>query len=262
MRLIIWFAIFAVYSAIAGCQPNSQAQDSEFPVSFTAACNGTIQILDQRTLRFCGETTSENVEMLLRTFNSGDYSALVIDSFGGHTTPAIKLGQFLNRNDVTLFVNHICLSSCAQFVLIGAQRLHLRDNSIVGMHDSQTATNTLVGTENVRSGMAEHAQEEKAFYNQVGAPEWLLIDPLRRTNPRCLVDIEAYKQSGGLRLRSDFDYYIPDRAFMLKAFPGQLMTDWPTLEAVALRLQETTLDFDFQLSQVAIADQEFPLKEC
>ena len=249
-------------SFCTACGFSSEPEDADFPVEFNAPCGGQIEVIDDLTIRFCGATSQRAVEQLVEVLESGPYQRLVIDSLGGNTRAAITLGRVLNQQDTTLYINHVCLSSCAQFVMLGAKQVFLRETSVVGMHDSQSSTNTLIAEQLVSQEMVQEAQMERAYYVEVGAPTSLLFEPMSRLGIACIWDVEGYLKTGAMRVKSDYDYYIPDEKFITDNYPGSLLTPWPESNAVRKRLNEVKLEFHMNLDQTTARGVDVPLAAC
>lgn len=251
-----------ILSLCAACGFSSEPRSTVFPIDFDAPCNGEIEILDELTVRFCGETSQRAVERLIDTLERGSYSRLVIDSLGGNTQAAIKFGRFLNGRGTALYVNHVCLSSCSQFVMLGATRVFLRESSIIGMHDTQSSTNTLIAEQYVRREMVEEARIERTYYSEIGAPNSLLYEPMNRLGIECILNPDEYLQTGAMTLKSEYDYFVPDEDFIARVYPGSLMTPWPDAEAVRKRLNEVNLKLRMNLDQSSDRALELPIAVC
>lgn len=218
------------------CTDNKNA-DPSFPIPQSAPCPPNIVVsVRNNAVRLCGGISTASVRLAISELEKEQTKSLVIDSFGGETIAAIELGRYLSDNEVSLYVNGICLSACSQFIMVAAPKLYLRQNSIVGFHDSQYATNLIVGEENIRSGMIEEANQEKAFYEDLGVNLSLLTLPMEQLNIDCVVDLDAYKVSGALAVQMSYDFYMPNENYFREVFPGQLNTDWPDLEAARQKI--------------------------
>lgn len=68
---------------------------------------------------------------------------LVIDSHGGSSKHAIKIAEWLEKNNVTLVVNRECISSCANYIFLAHVRKVVLAESVVAWHGVPSGTYTL-----------------------------------------------------------------------------------------------------------------------
>ena len=210
----------------------------------------TVSIAGPTTLRFCGQINDETVDLTIRSLETGHFDTLLIDSLGGYTKAGVRLGRYLNGHDIDLYVDHICMSACSQFVMLGARRVALRETSIVAMHDTQTATNLLTGPR-LRSPESDaDLPLEAAFYEEIGVPEEVLYVPLAQLRPSCLVEAFEFNGLTGIRMKSHYAYFMPDARYFEEIHPGALLTDWPDRDVVlneAARINARAADVDLRL---------------
>lgn len=157
----------------------------------------------------CGETTENNISRVVELLKDGAGKKLVIDTFGGDTRQAMKLGRFLRAEKIDLYVNNVCLSSCAQILLPAANNLFFRNNSLIGMHDSQFSTNLLTGYSSEAS--SQEAQMETEYYEEFDVSLDILTFAHERLGTVCMINYDEFISSGSLRVRSHFDFYMPSR---------------------------------------------------
>lgn len=215
------------------CAPaDGEATGVTYPLRADTPCPSglAVSIAGPTTLRFCGQINDETVDVTIRALETGYFDTLLIDSFGGFTKAGMRLGRYLNGHDIDLYVDHICMSACSQFVMLGARRVALRATSIVAMHDTQTATNLLTGPR-VRSPESDADPTlEAEFYEEIGVPEELLYVPLAQLRASCLVGPLELDGLTGIRIKSQFAYFMPDARYFEEIHPGALLTDWPERE--------------------------------
>lgn len=229
-----------------------EASGVTYPIPADAPCPSgrTVTIAGPTTLRFCGIINDETVDLTIRSLETGYFDKLLIDSFGGVTKAAVRLGRYLNGQDIDLYVDGICMSACSQFVMLGARRVALRENSIVAMHDTQMATNLLTGPR-LRSPESDADPAlEAGFYEEIGVPAEVLYVPLAQLRPSCLagaVEIDGYT---GLRIKTRYTYFMPDARYFKNIYPGLLLTDWPDRKMVldrAAGINARSPEFDLRL---------------
>ena len=62
---------------------------------------------------------------------------LVINSGGGVTTSARRIGRWIHEHGVTVVVEELCFSSCANYIFTAAPKKIIRDGAYVGWHGSE-----------------------------------------------------------------------------------------------------------------------------
>lgn len=67
---------------------------------------------------------------------------IVINSEGGDVSTAIALAEKMARNGVELVVEHYCMSSCANYLFLGAPSKSLRPGAVLGFHGAPVGTSS------------------------------------------------------------------------------------------------------------------------
>jgi hypothetical protein len=195
--------------------------------------------LADNSVRFCGDINAASVAEAIEHLERSSNKRLVIDSTGGSSEDAIELAYYIHENEVDVFVNLVCLSACSQFLVISAPRVAFRSTSIVGFHDTQYATNTIVGPQSIRAEMIAEADSELAFYRSIGVDESLSTRPLASLNPECIVNRADYALSGGrLLVKMRGTYIMPGPESFERYYNGMMLTDWPSREVVEREIVE------------------------
>ncbi|WP_162593313.1 hypothetical protein [Variovorax sp. PBL-E5] len=83
---------------------------------------------------FDGLITEQSVQRFFEQVGSRDITKLVIDSVGGEPIAAIRLGTWLNAKGITIQIEKRCLSSCANYVFIGARKKIVLSPGVVAWH--------------------------------------------------------------------------------------------------------------------------------
>lgn len=95
----------------------------------------------QGEVYFMGEITPTKIDKALGLLKRGD--RLVIDSGGGDMASAMRLGQYMWRNNIPIEVLDICMSSCANYLFLAASEKILNRNSLVVYHGGPRQKNIL-----------------------------------------------------------------------------------------------------------------------
>ena len=62
---------------------------------------------------------------------------LVIDSGGGDTLAGMDIGEWVHEHGVTVVVDSVCFSSCANYIFTAAPNKTIREDAFVGWHGSE-----------------------------------------------------------------------------------------------------------------------------
>ncbi len=66
-----------------------------------------------------------------------EIDTLIINSGGGVTTSARRIGRWVHEHGVTVIVEELCFSSCANYIFTAAPKKIIRDGAYVGWHGSE-----------------------------------------------------------------------------------------------------------------------------
>jgi hypothetical protein len=149
----------------------------------------------------------------------------------------MQLARYLRQQDVELYVNLLCLSACAQYLVLGTNAVSFRPASVVAFHNTQLATNLLSG----RSGdaddpMIQLAREEAEFFREIGVPLEFAYAPMATLSPECLLPPSPNQKPGKILVRMKHTYVMPNAASFQAMFRGDLLTPWPQRDAVEAAL--------------------------
>lgn len=234
---IFALALLLAMSTLA-CERNDRSDGYPFPESSPCPSGLIVSELQDGSIRFCGDINAASVMAAIGHLERASNKRLVIDSTGGSTKDAMVLAQYIRENKIDVFVNLVCLSACSQFLVISAPRVAFRDASIVGFHDTQYATNIILGSKSIVAGMIEEADSELAFYRSVGVDDSLSTRPIASLNPECIENRAEYAVSGRLLVKMKKQYIMPGRESFARFYHGTMLTDWPSREAVERELME------------------------
>lgn len=252
-----WFALLLLCIACTKTEP------SDFPIAKHAKCSDGVTKIDGSTVWLCGSVSETNVTRISELLAGSDNANLVIDSLGGETRAAIRLARFVSAENVSVFVNKACLSACSQYVILGARRLHFRPHSLIGMHDTQTSTNILVGDDGVLMGMRDEALLEREFYRDMGIDQAILVVPTAALRARCIRNREEYRATGALILSSAFDFWFPPEDWFRSVFAGDLETPYPATTDVKKFISGSRIEEMFEISYAKQVDAKLTaLPDC
>ena len=104
-------------------------------------CSGIHRIHDDETAEFDGKITEESVSTFLASVAHRHITMIVVDSGGGEPIAGIRLGEWIDRNSVSVQVEKVCFSSCANYVFPAGARKIIVAPGIVGWHGSAEQRN-------------------------------------------------------------------------------------------------------------------------
>lgn len=127
--LLLFFSVFLPLSA-------AECKDCEFAKNVTRSCSdvsGVKYIEKIRTLCIEGLIDSELLEKVLQKMpkDNGDLR-VSIRSDGGVVNDSLNIVEALSPYDV--YVDGNCVSSCAQFIFVGAVKKFIVNQGVVAMH--------------------------------------------------------------------------------------------------------------------------------
>lgn len=223
---------------IAACGRVDRLDEYPFPESSPCPGGVVVSELADNSVRFCGDINAASVAAAIEKLERSPNKRLVIDSMGGSTKDAIALAHYIREKEVDVFVNLFCLSACSQYLVVSAPRVAFRSASIVGFHDTQYATNIIIGRQNTRPEMIAEADSEWDFYRSIGVDVSLTTRPLASLNPECIVNRVDYAVSGRLLVKMRGAYIMPGPESFVRYYNGTMLTNWPSREAVEQELLE------------------------
>ena len=96
-------------------------------------------VVDGSTVRYRGVLNRRSVDHFFRQVRAaeGPIDTLVINSRGGETSAGRSIGLWVHEHDVTVVVDIVCFSSCANYIFTAAPRKIIRSGAIVGWHGSE-----------------------------------------------------------------------------------------------------------------------------
>ena len=89
------------------------------------------------TLQFDGKINAASADKLLY-FLKHKGKTIIINSEGGDAMVSLKIAKELSSSDTEVIVDKYCLSSCANYLFIGARKKSLRPGAILGFHGGIT----------------------------------------------------------------------------------------------------------------------------
>jgi hypothetical protein len=192
---------------------------------------------------FCGRISEASLALLRDAIQPTD-RALLIASFGGELDAPIELGEMVRDRRLTLEVVGPCLSGCAAFVFVAAQRRVIAPGGVLGLHNTASSAMVLARALDLVTDedrpLVERSHREVALYDSVGVDPNLLLEPQVRLDTLCLEVGSPDRRTGETRflLHTRHSLWAPTRA-QWQAFGVAFSGASPTSRAHAQRLLDT-----------------------
>jgi len=81
-----------------------------------------------------GPITAETAQRFAQIASQRAIRQLDITSIGGENPSAIRIGKIILDRHITVVVSGICMSACASYIFLSAERRLVRPNSLVIFH--------------------------------------------------------------------------------------------------------------------------------
>lgn len=143
-------------------------------VTFAAEPEYSIKNLDEKTIAFDGHIVRGSHQELL-THLRPETKRLKIDSGGGNVEEAILIANEIRQRNIELVVETACLSSCVNYLFLGAPSKTLGPHAILGFHGSTVGHLSPKEFANFKNGKLKSADisgnELKDFFTRIGLIE-------------------------------------------------------------------------------------------
>lgn len=132
---------------------------------------GEIRIEDQFIV-YSGWLNRENNKKLFEVFESADPQPtwLAIHSGGGDVKYGLDLGEWIFENELNVYIQDFCASSCANYVFTAGKQVVLNENAIVGWHGSPIGHDLIAGTSYEGTALQLMLDELKAHSPEIKNP--------------------------------------------------------------------------------------------
>jgi len=161
-------------------------------IAVFAGCSAGASHSERRQLTFNGKIDEASVTRIIDTMDAipDDEIEIRITSTGGDSVAAMRLGDKIRDRKVTLILDRICHSACAQFLIPSAKEVIVERGASVAFHNSPADLQIPdYAPSKVRKWHAEYRQKERRFFEARGVDyvAWLWI--LRQMKPVCWFEV-------------------------------------------------------------------------
>lgn len=132
LKLNFRLAACLFLALLLGFMPGKAPASADPPLDPSA--EAAVIRLEGTTLTFAGQVSDRNVDRFFEAVDGKDISTLVIASGGGEVNAGMAMGEWVFANRVDVVVEHMCMSSCANYVFTAGRRKTINRDSIVGWH--------------------------------------------------------------------------------------------------------------------------------
>ena len=161
--------------------------------------------IDGSVARFAGVLNPASVERFFRELGPrrDQIDTLIINSAGGGVTSGRRIGDWVHKHGVTVVVNHLCFSSCANYIFTAAPRKIIRADALVGWHGSDQQYQYLAESRGIT--LDELIDEEvEAMFDRQEQIEAREIDDDERARMRPSMRDTIRRITSGIRAEQKF----------------------------------------------------------
>lgn len=234
------------FIVLAGCQNEGEAQSSA--VKTYAYCQQSGFSFIEGTLNFCGRMDHGTSEELNKILELKSPELISINSKGGVVGEAIRMAELIHENQLNVLISQNCISACAHFILTAASDVTVEKDTLVGFHQTATATwrmlndNDLIDKSALTNSYVELMEQELEFYRKFDLDDRWLSEPYWRMKPSCFSEM-IYGKGGqivGSRVANTKRAWTPRKEFIDSVRKTPIKGWWPNNpeehnEAVKLR---------------------------
>lgn len=209
------------------------AGNSKLVRPIAAACLAlvTAAAADTETVRYEGPIEAHQVDSIIRRLDESHARQLEIASFGGSEAAGLRLGIFLRSRRITVIVRRVCLSACAQYVLLPSHSAVIGEHALIGFHSSSYALNRWSARANQhRIAAASRELAELSARTLSRAQLELLARAFSAIGPSCLA--EAADRGSSPKVKTVANFWVPSKE-ILRAVHLQPPDSWPDTTAQA-----------------------------
>jgi hypothetical protein len=134
MSRLWWILLFALAGCTAGGGRSTMDNAGR---SETAQVSGGVSVqIDGAAIAYRGELTEQGFATLQKLAQGRTIDALVVDSAGGEIVTGMDFGYWVLARQLSVVVDGVCLSSCANYVFTAGRKKSILPGSVVAWHGS------------------------------------------------------------------------------------------------------------------------------
>lgn len=181
------------------------------------------------TVKIDGPITPQVAQDFLRIVKS-DTRILEINSGGGDSASAIKIGYEVYRRHMSIHVTHACLASCAQYIMVAGTTANFDPNALAAFQNSASSISKMLGSKgsvDLRRRYAEEAKSESDFYQHIGISRELLYRPQLELRTTCFaIGPITHGKDQDVLWKSIYKSWTPSLAYLI-ASGVRIKGFWP-----------------------------------
>ncbi len=193
-------------------------------------------------MRVCAQLNADTVAQVERGLAAGDRE-IILTSGGGTTGPAMSLARLLNERKITVRARQFCLSACATYVLLSADKIVIEPYTVVAFHHTGAFALDLMSARAAPSTEPRQNQtsiQERQFFRDAGLDDTLLDRLSMAVEPTCAgVRNTSVGREGYLNYR--WAWFTPNREEAEALFRGRMSGYWPSSQREVQAILRATL---------------------
>lgn len=166
-----------------------------------------------QTLYFNGRITQTKVDRFKYVLQPGD--TLVFRSLGGKVNAAVDLADFIHENGIKVRIRDVCVSACAEIILISTPDVTLEHGTLVGFHGNSQMKQHLYA-ENDRFGVPDcfknNADAILRIYSRTDSDHEFWKQQMEVLRPIGVTIADGVRECGILRYDMRASVWYPDQA--------------------------------------------------
>ena len=160
--------------------------------SVVSGCEASASQDERHSLTFSGKINEENTDQIIDAIDAKPNSEIVIQvtSTGGDSVAAMRLGEKFRERQVSLIIDRLCHSACAQYLIPSAQNTLVQEGASVAFHNSPADLHIPDhAPDGIKNWHSDFRERERVFFEQRGIDyaAWLWV--LRQTQPVCWFEV-------------------------------------------------------------------------
>lgn len=192
-------------------------------------------------VRLAGRIDDGSTANAIRELRASRQPVLVLSSSGGEEIAALGLGEFVRDNQIEVRVEGVCLSACAQYVMLASPQVSITAGSLVAFHTSSHAIwnwSRIFKDPSYRALEAKSRPIMKRTASLLDSNRLAMLErAFKELRPICLARAKLGKPP---RIKLSASMWVPD-IDRLRTVGVLVPTSWPTNTRSAARILDRHL---------------------
>ena len=180
-----------------------------------------IALLPDGTLKLSGHIDDAMARRFHDLVASKNVQRVIVTSYGGDSLSGIAIGQDIQRSGLSVVVEGLCMSACADFVFLPARHRFVRANSLVAFHHTSNSLLTMVPPSQfgaLSPKLKEEAARGAALFKLSRIPVKFSLEPQLMLGTRCYALVKVSSSNYfDVAYMSTYVAWVPDRSYFTNA---------------------------------------------